>query len=150
MAYATVADVESRLGRDLTTEEEAQVTELLEDVETLIRVRVPDLDEKIADGTIPERLVVMIEVNAVVRVIRNPDAYVSETDGNYSYTRSQSGSSGFLELLPQEWEWLFGGNGMFQLVPVSPYGDRVEGGYVRQRDAHLICPPSWGFTVRVP
>lgn len=150
MAYATIADVESRIGRDLSTEEEAQVTELLEDVETLIRVRIPDLDERVADGRIPERLVVMVEVNAVVRVIRNPDAYVSETDGNYSYTRSQSGASGFLEILDQEWEWLFGGSGMFQIVPVDPYGDRVEGGFVRQRDAHLICEPSWGFTVRVP
>lgn len=151
MAYATIADVELRLGRDLSTEEEAQVSELLEDVETLIRIRVPDLDEKVANGTIPERLVVMIEVNAVVRVLRNPDAYVSETDGNYSYTRSQNGASGFLELLPQEWEWLFGGSGMFQIVPIDPYGGRVEGGFVRQWDAQTcLCPPSWGFTVRVP
>src|SRR5690349_4350472 len=112
MAYATIADVELRLGRDLTTEEEAQVTELLEDVEAMIRYRIPDLDEKVANGTLPERLVVMVEVNAVVRVLRNPEAYVSETDGNYSYTRSSSGASGYLELTPQEWDWLFGGSGM--------------------------------------
>lgn len=149
MAYATVADVETRLGRDLTDEEEAQVTELLEDVETLIKTRIPDLDAKVADGTIPERLVVMVEVNAVIRVLRNPDAYVSETDGNYSYTRSQDGSSGYLNILPIEWDWLFGGGGMFQIVPISPFGDRVEGG-ARQPDAHYWCPPSWGFTVRVP
>lgn len=149
MAYATPQDVEARLGRELTPDEEAQVLELLEDVETLIRLRIPDLDERVADERIPERVVVMVEVNAVLRVIRNPDAYVSETDGNYSYTRSQEGASGFLDILPIEWEWLLGGGGMFQIVPVSPYGTSVEGA-ARQPDAHYWCPPSWGFTVRVP
>lgn len=148
MAYATPTDVEARIGRELTPDENLQVSELLEDVETLIRIKIPDLDAKVAEGTIPERLVVMIEVNAVVRVLRNPDAYVSETDGNYSYTRSANGASGYLEILALEWDWLFGGNGMFQIVPISPFGGRVEG--ARQPDAHLICPPSWGFTVRVP
>jgi hypothetical protein len=151
MAYATVADVEARIGRDLTPEEETQVTTLLEDVETIIKIRIPDLDAKVLSGEIPERLVVMIEVNAVVRVLRNPEAYVSETDGNYSYTRSNNGATGYLDLLPIEWDWLFGGSGMFQIIPVSPYGDRVEGGYVTQPDAKsCLCPPSWGFTVRVP
>lgn len=149
MAYATPADVELRLGRDLTTEEEAQVTELLEDVETLIKLRIPDLDAKVASGEIPERLVVMIEVNAVVRVLRNPEAYVSETDGNYSYTRSRDDATGYLDLLPIEWDWLFGGGGMFQIIPISPNGDRVEGG-ARQPDAHYWCPPSDSWTVRVP
>lgn len=148
MAYATPADVEARIGRELTPEETIQVGELLEDVEALIKLRIPDLDAKVADGMIPERIVVMVEVNAVVRVLRNPEAYVSETDGNYSYTRSQSGASGYLELLPIEWEWLFGGTGMFQIIPVSPYGEYVEG--ARQPNAHYWCPPSWGFTVRVP
>lgn len=148
MAYATPADVEARIGRELTPEETIQVGELLEDVEALIKLRIPDLDAKVADGTIPERIVVMVEVNAVVRVLRNPEAYVSETDGNYSYTRSQNGASGYLELLPIEWEWLFGGTGMFQIIPVSPYGEYVEG--ARQPNAHYWCPPSWGFTVRVP
>lgn len=148
MAYATVEDVESRLGRELTPEEVIQVGELLEDVETIIKLKIPELDDKVADGTIAERLIVMIEVNAVVRVLRNPDAFVSETDGNYSYTRSREGASGYLDLLPIEWEWLFGGSGMFQIVPVSPYGGNVEGSV--QPDAHYLCPPSWGFSVRVP
>lgn len=148
MAYATPEDVAARLGRELTTDEEAQVTVLLEDVETLIKIRIPDLDAKITAGTIPERVVVMIEVNAVLRVLKNPDAFMSETDGNYSYTRSTSGASGYLDLLPQEWEWLFGGTGMFQLIPVSPYGGSVEG--ARDPNKEYLCPPSWGFTVRVP
>jgi len=148
VAYATPADVAARIGRELTPEETIQVGELLEDVEALIKLRIPDLDAKVADGTIPERIVVMVEVNAVVRVLRNPEAYVSETDGNYSYTRATNGATGYLDLLPIEWDWLFGGNGMFQIIPISPYGESVEG--ARQPNAHYWCPPSWGFTVRVP
>lgn len=148
MAYATVEDVEARLGRELTDDEETQVLALLEDVEAMIKLRIPDLDERVADGRIPERIVVMVEVNAVIRVIRNPDAFISETDGNYSYQRSSDGASGYLEILPNEWDWLTGDGGMFQIVPVSPYGDRVEGGY-RQPDAHYWCPPSYSFRVRI-
>ena len=147
MAYATPADVELRLGRDLTPEETLQVQALLDDVEAMIRLRIPDLDEKVADDPNFERIVIMVEVNAVLRVLKNPDAFVSETDGNYSYTRSTDGASGYLNILPIEWDWLFGGGGMFQIVPVSPYGDLAEG--ARQPDAHMLCPPSWGFRVRV-
>lgn len=147
MAYATPEDVEKRLGRELTPEETIQVGEMLEDVEAMIRLRVPDLDERVESGEIPDRIVIMIEVNAVLRVLKNPDAYVSETDGNYSYTRSSEGASGYLTILPIEWDWLLGDRGMFQIVPVSPYGGHVEG--ARQPDAHMLCPPSWGFRVRV-
>ena len=99
MAYATVEDVQTRLGRELSPEETQMVLALLEDVEAMIRQRIPDLDEKIEDGKIQERIVVMVEVNAVLRVLRNPDAFLSETDGNYSYTRSSDGASGYLEIL---------------------------------------------------
>lgn len=152
MAYATVADVEKRLGRELTPEEEAQVAEMLEDIEALIRLRIPNLDQQIDSGKIPERVLVMVEVNAVLRVLRNPDAFISETDGNYSYTRASDGVSGYLDLLPIEWDWLFGrGSGMFQLVPVSPHDSRYgREGFTRQPDAHEIWPPSWGWVVRVP
>jgi len=148
MAYATTTDVESRLGRDLTPEETIQVGELLEDVEAMIRLRITDLDARVAADPNFERIVIMVEVNAVLRVLRNPDAFISETDGNYSYTRSNEGASGYLNILPIEWDWLGGdGGGMFQIVPVSPYGGYVEG--ARQPNAHMLCPPSWGFRVRV-
>lgn len=148
MAYATVEDVEARLGRELTPEETIQVGVLLEDVEAMLRMRIPDLDERVADDPNYERLVIMVEVNAVLRVLKNPDAFVSETDGNYSYTRSTSGASGYLDILPIEWDWLIDGGGMFQIVPVSPWGPSAEG-FARQPDAHYWCPPSWGFRVRV-
>jgi hypothetical protein len=147
MAYATTTDVETRLGRQLTPDETIQVGELLEDVEAIIKINIPDLDVKVADGTIPLRIVVMVEVNAVLRVLKNPDAYVSETDGNYSYTRSTDGASGYLSILPIEWDWLTGGSEMFQIVPVSPFGGRVEGQMMPGRE--YLPEPSWGFPIRV-
>ena len=119
MSYATVADVEVRLGRELTVDEEAQVTVLLEDAEVLIKTRVPDLDALVLAGTIPEHLVVMIEVAMVLRVIRNPEAFISEQDGNYSYQKSAQAASGYLSLTDLEWSWLGVDQGMFQIVPIA-------------------------------
>lgn len=149
MAYATVEDVEARLGRELTPDEADQVGILLEDAEAIIKMRVPNLDELVDDGTIPERIVVMIEVQMVLRVLRNPDAFISETDGNYSYTRSSSGASGYLEVLPLEWDWLMRGRGQYQLVPIPPYADMAEG-YRRQPDAHDWAGNAEWWVVRVP
>ena len=49
MAYATVADVEARLGRSLEAGEQDIVETRLNDVELLIRHRIPDLDARVAD-----------------------------------------------------------------------------------------------------
>lgn len=149
MAYATAQDVEARLGRDLRPEEVEQVEILLEDAEAILLMRIPNLHDLVTSGEIPERIVVMVEVQMVLRVLRNPDAFISETDGNYSYTRSSSGASGYLEVLPLEWDWLMRGRGQYQLVPVPPYGTTPEG-YTRQPDAHDWAGCAEWWVVRVP
>lgn len=148
MAYATVTDVESRLGRDLSPDEEEQVEILLDDAEAVLRTYIPNMDTLIDTGKLDERLVIMVEVNMVLRVLRNPDAFVSETDGNYSYTRASGTVSGLLEVLPRELDWL-GGRGMYQLVPVPPYGTPGEG-YTRQPNAHDWSGRADWWVVRVP
>ena len=50
--------------------------------------------------------VIQIEADAVLRLVRNPDGYLSETDGNYTYMLRQDISSGTLEVLPGDWEIL--------------------------------------------
>lgn len=117
MSYATPGDVAVRLGRELSEEEEAQVQVLLDDVELIIKLRVPDLDEKITDGTIQEAVVVMIEANSVARVLRNPEGYLSETDGNYSYQINTSVASGLLDILGVEWGWLGVSRGIYTIAP---------------------------------
>lgn len=83
MAYAQVEDVVERFERPLDADEEAVVQRRLDDAELLLLLRIPDLHAKVTAGDISEDLVVMIEADAVLALIRNPDAKVGETDGNY-------------------------------------------------------------------
>jgi hypothetical protein len=117
VAYATVEDVQKRFDRPMTLEEEALATQLLDDAETRIRVRVRDLDARVAD---PEylKLVVLVEANAVLRVLRNPEGYRSEADGDYSYSRLLAVASGLLEILDADWLLLGVRRGAFTVAPV--------------------------------
>jgi len=122
MAYATVADVEARLGRSLDTSEQTIVNTRLNDVELLIRNKIPDLDTKISAGTIDVEALIMIESESVLRLVRNPDGYTAETDGNYSYQISVKVASGRLDILPEEWALLGFRSGAFTIRPdLSPY-----------------------------
>lgn len=72
----------------------------------MILRRIPDLADRIEDGDIDEADVVDIEAEAVLRVVRNPEGYASETDGWYSYQLNGEASSGRLEIRPEEWQAL--------------------------------------------
>lgn len=118
MAYATVADVEARLGRSLDSSEQTIVATRLNDVELLIRNKIPDLDTKVSQGNPDVEVLVMIESESVLRLIRNPDGYTAETDGNYSYQISAKVASGRLDILPEEWALLGFKSGAFTIRPV--------------------------------
>lgn len=80
MAYANLTDVKDRLGRPITSPEEvAQVNAWLADVESVIRDRVPDLDERVDAGELSVDTVIRVEANAVVRRIQNPGGLTSVT-----------------------------------------------------------------------
>jgi hypothetical protein len=117
MAYATVSDVEARLGRTLDASESQIVTTRLNDVELMIRHRIPDLDTKVSTGVIDPALVVMVECDAILRLVRNPEGFTAETDGNYSYQISSEVASGKLDILPSEWALLGVRNGAFTIRP---------------------------------
>ena len=132
MAYATPADVAVRWGRELTPEETASIGVRLEDVERLIRRTIPDLDAKVDAGTINVDDVVQVESDSVLRMARNPDGYVSETDGDYTYRLSDAAAAnaagvGGGVITEGEW-WLLGvappgsGKGMFFLTPRAVVG----------------------------
>lgn len=125
MAYATVADVEARLGRPLEAGETTVVQTRLNDVELLIRSRIPDLDAKVADGTLDVEVVIMVESEAVLRLIRNPEGYTAETDGNYSYQISVKVASGRIDILASEWALLGVRAGAYVIRPyIGPYPGR--------------------------
>lgn len=115
---ATAADVAGRWGKELTTEETALVVLRLGDVERRIRRRMKDLDDRITAGTTDVEDVKQVESDAVLRLVRNPDGYLSETDGNYTYMLSAENARGKLEILPEEWALLgWRRTGMMTLVP---------------------------------
>lgn len=109
MAYADSGDVAARWGKDvanLDAEMIALIEVRLGDVERELKRRIPDLDDQITDETIDVEDVKQVESEAVLRLVRNPDGYLSETDGNYTYMLRQDLSTGKLEILPEEWEIL--------------------------------------------
>lgn len=122
MAYATYQDVEARLGRTLDASEQTIVNTRLNDIELMIRHRIPDLDTKISTGVIDPQVLIMVECDAILRLIRNPEGFTAETDGNYSYQISAEVASGRLEILPSEWALLGVRNGAFTIRPsLAPY-----------------------------
>lgn len=106
MTYATTVDVAVSLGRSLTSEEESQADALLARAELLILRRLPDLAARIvADATL-EDVVVLVESDAVARVLRNPDGVYQERIDDYSFTRDRSISGGGLYISDDEWDML--------------------------------------------
>lgn len=121
MAYATAYDVVVRWGKaEVEPEIEALISVRLEDVERLIRRRIPDLDTKADADDDYAADVIQVESDAVLRLARNPEGYLSETDGNYTYMLRQELSTGELEITAKEWNTLgVSKSGMFIIVPNS-------------------------------
>ena len=118
MSYATPSDISVRLGRELTAEEVSLVDIRLDDVERRTKRRIPDLDDKITAGDIDADDVIQVEADVVLRLVRNPDGFLSETDGTYGYTFSREMASGQLDITPADWATLGVVSGpVAQLVP---------------------------------
>lgn len=104
-AYADVTDVAARWGKDPDTLDAALTTLIstrLADAERMIKRRITDLDTQADDEDFLAELK-RVESEAVLRLARNPEGYLSEGDGNYQYMLMQEISSGKLEILPDEW-----------------------------------------------
>jgi hypothetical protein len=128
MAYATSEDVAVRWGREMSSEEAALVEVRLEDVERMIRRRIPDLDAQVEVGLIDVEDVVQVESDAVLRLARNPEGYYSETDGNYTYMLQQGIVSGVLDITDDEWAIL--GIVRDRFFTLRPYAQVDSGTYV--------------------
>lgn len=109
MAYADATDVITRWGKAVDSVEDeivALIEVRLADVERMIKRRIPDLAAQITATTIDVEDVKQVEADAVLRLARNPDGYLSESDGNYTYMLRQDLSTGSVEVTPEEWETL--------------------------------------------
>ncbi|QXC45212.1 Gp19/Gp15/Gp42 family protein [Rhodococcus qingshengii] len=103
MTYAAAADVTTLWAKEPEPEVISLIERRLEQVERMLKRRIPDLAVRIAAGDIGEADVVDIEADAVLRVVRNPDGYLSETDGGYTYQLQSDLSSGKLTITDEEW-----------------------------------------------
>ena len=56
-----------------------------------------------------------IEADSVLRLVRNPEGYLSETDGTYTYQLQTDLSGGRLQILDDEWTVL----GVYRLSRMS-------------------------------
>lgn len=113
MSITQTADVASRLGRPISaTNEVAQVQAWIDDVEdTIIRPRIGDLAELIADERLSEATLVRVVASAVIRKIQNPEGLrtVSRAldDWQTTATRDKVLSDGQLRLTDEEWADLY-------------------------------------------
>jgi hypothetical protein len=131
MTYANLSDVSTRLGRPITDANEiAQVNAWLGDVEALILARIPDLADRVADGTPSTAVVAMVEANAVIRKLKNPDGKVSEGIDDYNYRLNENSRKGELFLTDEEWALLLpgAGEGAWTIRPGGPW--RAQGSWV--------------------
>lgn len=119
MAFATSEDVVTLWAKEPEPEVMALIERRLEQVERMIRRRIPDLDLKVAASATFQADLVDIEADAVLRLVRNPEGYMSETDGSYTYQLQADLSSGKLEILSDEWT-ILGVNRLSRMSIIAP------------------------------
>jgi hypothetical protein len=114
MAYAAVTDVEVRYGRTLSAPESAQVTAWIEDLESEIGERIPNLLDLIVAGRPTDATLRRVICAAVIRKLQNPEGLRTTTVAidDYSTTKTvdSSNSAGFLSLTDDEWSLLLPGS----------------------------------------
>lgn len=103
MAFATFDDVQARYHLPIDAELRPLVEIRLDDAEAKIRSRIPALDELILQGRVAEATVIRVTAEAVIRLVRNPDGYVSETDGSYTYQLGYGSGTSELTITKEDW-----------------------------------------------
>ncbi|ASR86473.1 head-to-tail adaptor [Mycobacterium phage Changeling] len=106
MAYATANDVVVLWAKEPEPEVMALIGRRLEQVERMLKRRIPNLDLQVLANPTFKADLIDIEADAVLRLVRNPEGYLSETDGAYTYQLQSDLSQGKLVILDEEWETL--------------------------------------------
>ncbi|BBC43838.1 head-to-tail adaptor [Mycobacterium phage Deloris] len=119
MAYATANDVVVLWAKEPEPEVMALIERRLQQVERMIKRRIPTLDLKAATDATFKADLIDIESDAVLRLVRNPEGYISETDGAYTYQLSNDLSQGKLVILDDEWTTL-GVNRLSRMSVIAP------------------------------
>lgn len=96
--YASLEDVQAAYEHTIPAGGEVRVERLVEQASVRLRRRVPNLNARIDAGK-DEDLAALargVVVDAVLRVIRNPNGYSAEQAGEFSYRIDRAVSSGRL------------------------------------------------------
>ena len=107
-----VSDIETALGRTLSTTEQAQATQWIADALIIIGARLGDttlLDQPTLDLVVRE---------AVVARFRNPDGYQSESIDDYTYRLPAETRR--VTILPEWWEMLSPAATAYTIQMLSP------------------------------
>ena len=107
-AFASTQQVGERWQRALTGDETLAAESLLEQASAMIRVNVPGIDVRVAGSADWATTVAGIVVDAVLRVLRNPEGFVAENEGPFGVRRSDAAAGGQLFFTDQEWAQLRG------------------------------------------
>lgn len=83
--YASPQDIAGRWPGYSADEHDARAEKLIGDAEALMLDRIPALPARIANGVVSERTVTVVVSDMTTRVLRNPEGYRSEDDGDYRY-----------------------------------------------------------------
>lgn len=119
MAIIWIDDIEARW-RPLTSAETQIAPTLIDDVEAWAMLQVPTLEAALVSPSAAFlQNVRRILATAVIRVLKNPQAYRSEQDGDYSYSFDRAVSSGELNLSVADLRMLGGGRRRFYSAAVS-------------------------------
>lgn len=100
---ATIGEVGELFGT-LIPAQEVLTKGLLRRASAMVRSRWPDLQARIAAGTIDPQAPIMAVINMVLRVLRNPGGLKAETTGPFSRTYDTSTAAGLLVISETETE----------------------------------------------
>lgn len=131
---AATSDVSAVFG-DLSALQSTQVASWLARLSAMVRLKLPTIDTRIIASPDLGVLARGVLVDAVLRVLRNPDGKVQESIDDYSYRRADAVADGSLYLTEDEWALLAepGSAVASNSFTIVPYGvpDTARYGYRR-------------------
>ena len=118
----TTADIEARW-RTLTTQETTNATAFLADAWALLLSRRPTLDADMTAGTVTSANVIRVVSAMVLRLLKNPDGYESESLDDWTGRRAALIASGVLHVTSDELADITPGRRTRKSVRLVVYGD---------------------------
>lgn len=95
--FASAQDVADRW-RPLSPSEQITATVLLGDASDMVREQFPDVDTRLADGSLRPTTLTRIVVGMVKRALSNPEGKVRESVDDYSWQIDPQVAAGYLFL----------------------------------------------------